>query len=145
MDPYTPFLLVGFYSCPASVLENTSCPSGDIARVKTQYIIVRNGIMLTENPASHQVLFYLAPSLSTHSLFCYNSWTLVEGLIWVCLQYSSMYTLRSERWTADLWGNNLTSPSYLNSALWGNNRNSCFHKLSRPSKCVTFNVGYLLT
>ena len=30
-------------------------------------------------------------------------------------------------------------------ALWGTNRNSCFHKLSRPSKCVSFNVRYLLT
>ena len=30
-------------------------------------------------------------------------------------------------------------------ALWGNNRNSYFHKLFRPSKCVTFNLGYLLT
>ena len=28
-------------------------------------------------------------------------------------------------------------------ALWGNNRNSCFHKLTRPSKCVTFNVQYI--
>ena len=28
-------------------------------------------------------------------------------------------------------------------ALRGTNRNSCFHKLSRPSKCVNFNVGYL--
>ena len=35
-DPYTLVLLVGLYSCPASVLENTSCPSGDITRVKTQ-------------------------------------------------------------------------------------------------------------
>ena len=32
-----------------------------------------------------------------------------------------------------------------NAALWGTNRNSCFHKLSRPSKCVNFNVGYLVT
>ena len=30
-------------------------------------------------------------------------------------------------------------------ALWGTNRNSCFHKLSRPSKCVNFNIEYLLT
>ena len=30
-------------------------------------------------------------------------------------------------------------------ALWGTNRNSCFHKLSRPLKCVNFNVEYLLT
>ena len=30
-------------------------------------------------------------------------------------------------------------------ALWGTNRNSCFHKLSRPSKCVNISVGYLLT
>ena len=42
-ESYTPFLLVGFYSCPASVLENTSCPAGEITRVKTQQIIVRNG------------------------------------------------------------------------------------------------------
>ena len=41
----TPFLLLSFCSCPASVLENTSCPSGNIKRVKTQQIIVRNGIM----------------------------------------------------------------------------------------------------
>ena len=34
-----------------------------------------------------------------------------------------------------------TSPN----ALWETNRNSCFQKLSRPSKCVKFNVGYLLT
>ena len=45
MESYTPFFLLSFYSCPASILENTSCPSGDITRVKTQYIIVRNGIM----------------------------------------------------------------------------------------------------
>ena len=30
-------------------------------------------------------------------------------------------------------------------ALWGTNRNSCFQELSRPSKCVNFNVGYLHT
>ena len=30
-------------------------------------------------------------------------------------------------------------------ALWWTNRNSCFHKLYRPSKCVNFNVGYLHT
>ena len=34
-------------------------------------------------------------------------------------------------------------PEY--NALWGTNINSCFHKLSRPSKCVNFNVRYLLT
>ena len=42
MEPYTPFLLVSLYSCPASVLKNTFCPSGDITRVKTQKLIVRN-------------------------------------------------------------------------------------------------------
>ena len=35
--------------------------------------------------------------------------------------------------------------SNVNIALWWTNRHSCFHKLSRPSKCLNFNVGYLLT
>ena len=27
-------------------------------------------------------------------------------------------------------------------ALWGTNRNSLFHKLSKPSKCMNFRAGY---
>ena len=36
-------------------MENTSCPSGDITRVKTQYIIVRNGIIKNNSRPSGDI------------------------------------------------------------------------------------------